>query len=142
MTAKEYFEEIKSKQQAIDLLSRRIREAEADLTAIGGFDYSKPVVQSSPKNAMEEKVVALEDMLADLVRTKKEYQEDYFKMERMLTQLSQASFGQVIRLRFFGRKDHIALWGWVADEMGYSEDWVKHLFKDAMTEFEKRFLQS
>lgn len=140
MTAKEYFEEIKSKQQAIDLLSRRIREAEADLTAIGGFDYSKPVVQSSPKNAMEEKVVALEDMLADLVQAKKEYQEDYFKMERMLTQLSQASFGQVIRLRFFGKRDRIALWGWVAEEMGYSEDWTKHLFRGAMAEFEKRFL--
>lgn len=140
MTAKEYFEEIKAKRQAIEFLTRRIQEAEADLTAVGGFDYAKPVVQHSPKNPMEEKVIELADMLEELVQNKKQYQRECFEMERRLTQLSQASFGQVIRLRFFGKKDRIALWGWVAVEMGYSEDWVKHLFKDAMAEFEERFL--
>lgn len=140
MTAKEYFEEIKSKQQAIDLLSRQIREAEDDLTAIGGFDYTKPVVQSSPKNVMEEKVIELEDLLAELVAQKKQYQREYFKMERRLMQLSNAKFGQVIRLRFFGKKNRIALWGWVAEEMGYSEIRVKELYRDAMREFEERFL--
>lgn len=141
MTAKDYFEEMKAKMQAIDFLVRRIREAEDDLTAIGGFDYTKPVVQSSPKNVMEEKVIELEDLLAELVAQKKQYQREYFKMERRLMQLSNAKFGQVIRLRFFGKKNRIALWGWVAEEMGYSEIRVKELYRDAMKEFEERFLQ-
>ena len=140
MTAKEYFEEIKAKMQALDFLTRRIKEAEDALTAIGGFDYSKDRVQTTPKNTMEDKIIQLEDMLSDLVDQKHEYQKAYFEMERRLTQLSQASFAQVIRLRFFGKRDRIALWGWVAEEMGYSEDWTKHLFRDAMAEFEKRFL--
>lgn len=142
MTAKEYFENIKCKAQAIDVLEEKLKELELDMTAIGGFDYSKPVVQTSPTNAMEEKILRATDAFNELLQLKKEYIEDYKEMEIRLSKLSKASCAQAIRLRYFGKKRKETRWGWVAEEMGYSEDRAKHLFREGMDEFEELFLKS
>lgn len=141
MTAKEYFENIKCKAQAIDTMEIRLKELEWDMTAVGGFDYDKPRVQTSPKNTTEEKIIKATDAFNELLQLKKEYLEDYKEMEIRLSQLSKAACAQAIRLRYFGKKRKETRWGWVAEEMGYSEDHAKHLFREGMEEFEQRFLQ-
>lgn len=139
MTAKEYFERIKSIKIGIAKLEQRIREETDDLTAIGGFDYSRPVVQSSPRNAMEEKVLRLHTSIEKLVDLKNEWIKEYEAAERQLRKLSKAEYGQVIRLRYL-TKIRRPKWGWVAEEMEISEVYARKIHQKALEEFEKKFL--
>lgn len=139
MTAKEYFERIKGIKIEIGKLDQRIREETDDLAAIGGFDYTRPVVQSSPRNAMEEKVIRLRTSIEKLIDLKNEWLKEYEAAERQLRKLSKAEYGQVIRLRYL-TKIRRPKWGWVAEEMEISEVYARKIHQKALEEFEQKFL--
>ena len=142
MTAKAYFNRIKALMDNCDSLKHQVEELNADLTAIGGFDYSKPIVQTSPRNTTEDKILKLYDLISQYTDAIESCQAEIMAAESKLVCLSRPEYAKVIRLRFFGKKGKIALWGWVAEELGYSEGRTKHIFSEAMNEFEKLFLKS
>lgn len=139
MTAKEYFERIKGIKHEIAKLDQRIKEEMDDLTAIGGFDYSKDRVQATPKNTLEEKVIRLHSSIEKLIDLKQEWLKEYETAERQLRTLSKAEYGQVIQLRYL-TKTRRPKWGWIAEEMEISEVYARKIHQKALEEFEQKYL--
>ena len=136
MTGKEYFLHIKSLLDERDSLIRLVNELAADATAIGGFDYAKPVVQSSPKNVTEEKIIEIADTMAKLNCEIERSSAEVLEAEKRLTHLSRPEYAQVIRFRYIHRKRK----GWIADEMHTSERNVERLLSKGLKQFESMFL--
>lgn len=137
MTGKEYFLHIKSLIDERESICRYIAELQADASAVGGFDYAKPSVQTSPRNAMEEKVIKLADQAAKFNDLAELISEEVLEAEERLSQLSRPECAQAIRYRFIFRKRI----GWIADEIGYTERQTKRIIAEGLREFEKRWLK-
>ena len=138
MTAKEYFMHIAQVAQSRRYLARTIEELRTESSAIGGFDYAKPVVQTSPHNTLEDKAIRLVEAIDEYEKVSVQYAKEILEAEERVAQLSRPIYSRVIRLRYF---NGMHSWGWVADELGYSEIQAKRLLYSACAEFEDKFLQ-
>lgn len=136
MTGREYFLRIRAKIDERESLKRLIDELLADASAVGGFDYSKPIVQSSPKNVMEMKIIELADTIEYYEKVVKKCSDEIIEAEERLSELSRPEYAEAIRYRFIYRKRR----GWIADEMGYSEKHIERCIYKGLTEFERRWL--
>lgn len=139
MTAKEYFMHIAQVAQSRRYLARSIEELRAESSAIGGFDYAKPVVQTSPHNTLEDKAIRLVEAIDEYEKVSVQYAKEILEAEERVAQLSRPIYSRVIRLRYFNGMHSC---GWVADELGYSEIQAKRLLYSACAEFEDKFLQN
>lgn len=139
MTGKEYFISIRNKIDIVKHMARRIDEMRAMSTAIGGFDYSKPDVQTFPeKNITEDRVIELADLILKMEEMRAIREAAIREAYERIETLSRNEYTRVLLLRYLGEIKHS--YGWIADEMGYTEDWVKHLHAEALSEFEERYL--
>lgn len=140
MTGKEYFNDIRAKIDEIDNLKRRIEELEELSTSLGGFNYDEPrVMGGQPKNKYEDKAIMLAELSQKLSDAMIECVKAKAECDLRLLQMSDRRYAKVLRLRYLEAKRHS--WGWIADEMNYNEDHVRHLIGEALIDFEKRFLQ-
>ena len=137
MTGKQYFLHIKCLIDEKESIRKYISDLEEDASAVGGFDYSKPMVQTSPRNTMEEKIIKLADQTARFHTLVEIISEEVWEAEERLSQLSRPECAQAIRYRFIFRKRI----GWIADEIGYTERQTKRIISDGLSEFEKRWLK-
>ena len=138
MTGREYFERIRIMIDEKNALRREVDELTAMATAIGGFDYSKPDIQSTPGNVTEERIIKLADATALYADAISRLTDMIIEADHRLCGLSRSEYARVIRLRHLDAVRH--RWGWIADEMGYAEQTAKNLSRDALTEFEKKYL--
>lgn len=135
MTGSEYFNEIRAVIDTKARLAQHIQDLKADATAIGGFDYAKPIVQTSPSNTMENKVMRLVDVVAEYEEvTVRCYERIREAEERLMT--LRPEYAQAIRYRYIDRKRL----GWIADELGYTERQIKRFIRDGLREFEEKWL--
>lgn len=140
MTGKEYFNGIRTKIDAIKNLKLRMEEIAELSTSLGGFAYDDPKVQGGmPKNKYEDKAIMLADLSAQLSDAMVECVKAKAECDLRLLQMTDRRYVTVLRLRYLEEKRHS--WGWIADEMGYTEDHVRHLIGEALTDFENRFLR-
>lgn len=139
MTGKEYFIKIRNARDAQNSLSRQVEELRAMAEAIGGFDYAKPNVQSSPTNATEERIVRLVDTLKEYEAAVIKFSSMVLEAEARLSELSRSEYVEVIRLRYLDKKHHT--WGWISEEMGYTEQRIREIHGEALDEFERRYLK-
>ncbi len=142
MTAKEYLSEIGNLRRRADVIRKRIADLNEDMTTIGAIEYDRDRVQTSPANRQEDKVIKIvdiktqyEDELAQCYELEKEI------IER-INKLSKQIYVDILIRRFVELKpnNQMHTLGWIADEMGYSEDWIKHQYGLALTEFEGLWL--
>ena len=142
MTAKEYLSEIGNLRRRADVIRKRIADLNEDMTTIGAIEYDRDRVQTSPTNRQEDKVIKIvdiktqyEDELAQCYELEKEI------IER-INKLSKQIYVDILIRRFVELKpnNQMHTLGWIADEMGYSEDWIKHQYGLALTEFEGLWL--
>ena len=140
MTGKEYFNGIRAKIDAISILRRRMEEIAELSTALGGFNYDEPrVMGGMPKNKYEDKAIMLAELSKQLSDALVECVKAKSECDLRLMQMPNRTYVKVLRLRYLEDKRHS--WGWIADEMNYSEDRIKHLLGEALTDFEARFLK-
>ena len=139
MTGKEYFIGIRNARDAQNSLARQVEELRAMAEAVGGFDYDKPNVQSTPGNVQEDKVIKLVDTLREYEEAVVKFSSMVLEAENRIAELSRSEYGTVIRMRYLDKKHHT--WGWISEELGYSEQRIKEVHAEAMDEFERRFLK-
>jgi DNA-directed RNA polymerase sigma subunit (sigma70/sigma32) len=139
MTGKEYFIKIRNARDTQNSLARQVEELRAMTEAIGGFDYAKPNVQSSPTNATEERIVKLVDTLKEYEEAVIRCSQMILEAEQRISELSRTEYAQIVRLRYMDKKHHT--WGWISEELGYSEIRIKEIHAEALDEFERRFLK-
>jgi len=140
MRGKEYFESIRLKKNSIAYLERRMEELREMSTSLGKFGYDEPQVQTShDKNHYEKMIVELVDLAKQYEELRQECAKEMAVADIRLMQMSKLEYAEVIRKRFMDNRRHS--WGWIAEEMGFSEDRVKHICGEALTEFERRWLE-
>lgn len=139
MTGKKYFEELRLKINSLHYLEGRIEELREMSTSLGKFGYDEPQVQvTHDKNHYEKWIVELVDLSTQYESLRQECVKAMAEADLRLMQMSKDEYARVLRWRFLDKKRHS--WGWIADEMGFSEDRVKHICGDALTEFERKWL--
>lgn len=140
MTGREYFFMIADYRDAVVNMKKLLDELRDDATAIGGFDYAKPIVQSTPKNITEEKIIKIADISYEFADKIAEWSRQILEAEKRLVLLSRPDYARILRMRYLDTRRHS--WGWIAEEMGYDEDYVKKLHGKALEEFEGKFLKN
>ena len=139
MTGKEYFVGIRNARDAQNSLARQVEELRAMAETIGGFDYAKPNVQSTPGNVTEDKIIRLADTLREYEEAVMVFSQKIIEAENRIAELSRSEYGKVIRMKYLDKKHHT--WGWISEELGYSEQTARRIHAEALDEFERRFLK-
>lgn len=135
---KEYFLEVQQALIVQKSLRDRLEDLHADLTAIGGFDYSKVRVQTSPQNTQEKKIINYVDMVEEYKKKIGECAYKIMEAESRLCEMSRPEYALVIKLRFMSPKKQSC--NEIGQSMGYSERHIKRILDEALDEFEERWL--
>lgn len=137
MTAKEYLGQLRVIRANIKDLTEQVLYLETRLTSIT-TSASKDRVQTTPEQD------AFASRIADLVDKKNECQElvDLYEDLRhriiiRIVKLGNETYSQVLKERYVNDKSMIQ----IATELNYSYDWTRHLHKDALAAFEKKYLK-
>ena len=142
MTAREYLGEISYLRHQIRYAQKRIIELDAEMTTTGAIRYDKDRVQTTPENRHEDKIIKLVDIKKKYEAAKVSLELDELKRLEQIDGLSNKTRAKILRLRFFDLApgDRLHTIGWIADEMGYAEDYIRHQYQDALKDFEKKYL--
>ena len=138
MTGKEYFIHVRNVREAKESLAKHVDELRAMAEAIGGFDYAKPNIQSTPGNVTENRIIKLVDVLKKYEDVTIEWANLSLEAESRISHLSRTEYADVIRYRYLDAKRHS--WGWIAEEMGYSGQRTRSIHGEALEEFERKYL--
>lgn len=140
-TAKEYLSEISKFCYLKNNLMRKMNELECDKVSIGAIRYDKERVDTSPQNVQDEKIIRLIELQDEYNAQIQAYHEASMARVKQISQLSRPEYVKILALRFVdlhptGRIHSLA---WIADELGYSEDRIRHMYSEALDEFSEKF---
>ena len=134
--AKKYLLEIKTLKRTADVLEEQIEMLRIQASQVRGISYDKLRVDGTPNRGMD-------DIVIELRECEKKYQESIAKYHtavqvrtEQIMQLEKPEHVQVLLLRYVQDKRLDV----IADEMGYSFDWIRHMHGAALEEFALRFL--
>lgn len=140
MTGREYFEKIRNLIDVKESLKRRKDELEAALTAIGGIRYDKEDIQMSIANdRMADKVIELADLTVEYTESLIRVNEAVIEADRRLSDMQSSTCARILRMKYLMDSRHS--FGWIGDELGYTERQIKRLHKKGIEEFERSFLK-
>ena len=126
-----YLEEVRDlavKHRANDAYIRSLYE---DAEGVGGIDYSRVMVSSSPTPDAIPNSVA---MLVDMKEKAEEQAAEYFERKREARALldeMDGTYGRLLMLRYVA----VLPWVRVADVLNYREDYCRSMRNDALCEF-------
>ena len=138
MKGKEYFIKVRNAKESREALARHIEDLRDEMTVIGSFDYSKLKVKSTPKNLQEERIIKLSEIISKYEKAIAKNAELVLEAEERIKELSRSQYAQVLRYRYLDNEYHC--WEWIGMEMGYAADAARRLHREALTEFEEKFL--
>jgi len=142
MTAREYLGEISYIRYQLRYIKKKICELDDEMTATGAIRYDKDRVQSTPANHHEDKIIKLVDIKKKYEAARVSLEQDELLRLAQVDGISNKTRAKILRLRFFDLApgDRLHTIGWIADEMGYAEDYIRHQYQDALKDFEKKYL--
>lgn len=133
--AKALLYQVRDEQKEIDIIRRRIEEAELALLP-SGIRYDRDKVQASPDDPMMRLAVKLDRYEAELRKHQAALLAKRTKAFRMVSQLTDSTQRQVLELYFLGGR-RIRMWE-VAKIIGYSEQSTYRIYKDALRNLESK----
>lgn len=133
MKAKEYLSQVKMLEDHMDRLSNEYFKMKAIAMNPGGFDYSKERVQTSAvADTMSRTVGKYVDLETEMNECRKTFEDFRNKAVHQMCQLYNKKHTEILYQRYINYKSLKA----IADEMGYSYDWVRHAHGWALQEFQ------
>ncbi len=137
MTAKEYLCQIKDVRVHIQGERERLANMKEIAMNAGSKELKQDVVQTSIKNAGLEESVG---NYVDYERKIKEKIESYIELEDKIS-------GEIYGLNCNVKLKHVLYFKYIhclpmrqiANQMGYSVDWVKHIHSQGLKEFEEQY---
>jgi predicted ATP-dependent protease len=131
--AKQYLNQLKKLDTIIEQKKEELSLLYNEITGGGGIDYAKDRVQTSPQNAQEERIcryVAMEDEIKSNIS---DYTEKRHRIIDEIHKLKDKRHMDVLYKHYVEFKGFRA----IAKEMHFSYEYIRHLHKDALHEFEK-----
>ena len=135
MNAKTLLYQVRDEQKEIDIIRRKIEEAELALLP-SGIRYDRDKVQASPDDPMMRLAVKLDRYEAELRKHQAALLTKRTKAFRMVSRLTDSTQRQVLELYFLGGR-RIRMWE-VAQIIGYSEQSTYRIYKDALRNLESK----
>ena len=145
MTAKEYLRNIRDEQRELQRLNKKMDSMLLNSALPSGIRYDKIKVQTSPKDPMEI-FVRLSGLHEEIDRHIKKLKRNKQRAMRLIRKMdwspNSSKYRQVLTLYYLTLGDDKKPLSWldVAEEMGYSEDWIKHLHGEALLEFARLYV--
>ena len=141
MTAKEYLSEIQKKEEQVEDEAYYINQLRDSLISIGAITYMNDRIQCSFDNDKIGQIVAKLD--SEEMKLKKMKEDFCFFRCHVISQIhsiEDMTLKQILMLRYVHWKDYGTLKS-VAVGMGYSYKYVRELHINALSEFDRIFLQ-
>jgi len=135
LNAKALLYQVRDEQKEIDIIRRKIEEAELALLP-SGIRYDRDKVQASPDDPMMRLAVKLDRYEAELRKHQAALLAKRTKAFRMVSQLTDSTQRQVLELYFLGGR-RLRMWE-VAQIIGYSEQSTYRIYKDALRNLESK----
>ncbi len=139
MTAKEYLQQLKRLDIAINQKTRELDDLRSKSRIVKGIDYSKDRVQTSSSG--DAPFVKLIERIADLekeIDTEiNEFVDEKHKIINQIQSLKNANHSRLLYERYVEYKSLEQ----ICDDMKFSHAYIKHMHGDALQNFEK-FLNS
>lgn len=134
----EYFNKLLASEERRRELLERVNEMELLTTSTGAIRYDRERVDTSPTNKQEDMIIQLADMKTQYAAALNKANRLWMEADQKINHISKYERRMVLRLRYMtGTPKRLR---WVADEMAYSLDRVKHIHTEALKEFEDKFL--
>ena len=139
MTAKEYLSQIRQMRARLQVLQDEIATIRSQAESVRGMDYDKVRVQSSPDmDPLATYLGRLTEAEEELSTELEQYLTVYTQIFRQIANLGMGIYADVLYLRYF---DGLSL-SEIADQLGYSYDYTRHIHGVALQEFEHKYLDS
>lgn len=132
MTAREYLSRALYLRMHIARLKEHINEIRVMMADVGAIRYDKLNVQSSLTDPMANNIARLIDAEQEAKRLIEEYVKAYADIEHKIQQMTSERNKAILSKLYLEGK---GIWQ-VADELGYSVDWTRHMHYRALKAFE------
>ena len=140
MTAKQYLRNIRYEQKEL-LTLQELKEEAYYNTLPSGIRYDKDNIQVSPSDVMLDKVIKVCELTKTIDKHIKKINKHRSDAMRIISRISKPEYRQVLTLYYLKLKDgQLMSWLDIAEEMGYSEDWIYHQHGYALQEFSKFYV--
>ncbi len=131
---RKYLEQVQELDEAIQEKEEEERDAEASAGLMGGFQYDKVRVISSPSpDVMADSVVRYVDLLAQIRKEKLRFLILKNKIINQIHQVKDPRYMSVLHQRYIKYREISE----IARNLHYSCDWTRHLLSQAVGEFRK-----
>lgn len=138
MDAKEYLRKVEILDHRIEARSQQRDEIRERFVSVSASVYDVDRVQTSPK---QDTWTLSVDKLADLDQEIERMIREYARAKDLIiSQICDMEDGRYIRI-LHKRYIQYKTLGTIADEMGYSEDRIKHLHGEALDAFREKYLE-
>ncbi len=138
--AKEYLQQLKRLDIVIKQKSKEVDDLHLKSKSIGSIDYSKERVQTSPSGEalfvkLIGRIVDLETEISQEINT---FIDEKHKIINQIQKLNNTDYIRLLYKRYVEYKslEHICV------EMDFSYDYIKHLHRCALKDFEDKILKS
>lgn len=136
MRAKEYLKQLGKLDHAIHNRMKLLADMKADVEYIKGMSYDSVRVQTSTSKESQalKQIARIADLEAEIESELAAYHELRHKITTQIEQLPDLRYQQILTMRYV---DGDSLQD-IADKLGYTHDWVRHLHGWALLLFEAK----
>lgn len=138
MTTKQYLRSIRNEQRELWILQEKREQLYYSLLP-GGVRYDKDNIQITSENAFPDKVIKMAELSNKIDKSIQHLTLRKAEAIEMINKLENSNYRQVLLLYYIPDDKNKKMMSWldVAEKLGYSEDWVKHVHGYALKELKK-----
>lgn len=138
MDAKQYLRQIREMEIRISMRQRQILDLRKSVSYLRSMDYSADRVQTSPDGAgFTNSVIRLADMELDAMRIIRDCEAVRARIIDQIENIGDQRYSAILSGVYIHRKDLMD----VAEDLHYDYYWCCHLHGEALSAFEKKYLQ-
>lgn len=143
MTIKRYLRSIRDEQRELWILQDKRDELYFSLLP-SGIRYDKDNIQVTSENAFPDKVIKMAELSNKIDKRIEHLTRRKADAINMIEKLDNTNYRQVLILYYIPTDRNRKMMSWldVAEEMGYSEDWIKHVHGYALKELSEFYIDS
>ena len=138
MRAKEYLQKVREGERLLRLLEAEYAQCRADIIALKGVSYDKPIVTGGGRPGDLSAAIAKLEYYAE--RVNRQWDAVIARREEaktLIAKVSDARYREVLTRRYILCES----WEQIACAMGYTYRWVTHMHGAVLRAFEKEFLE-
>lgn len=135
MNAREYLSEIRHIKNELRICRTQAKNCHISYSSLTGIDYSRDIVQSSPRNALEEAAWRMLEQEQGIAKELQELTTDLNHRLQLIKNLDDGRFSDILFKIYYENKNLKR----ISNESGYKIGYIKNLHADALKAFESKY---